>query len=640
MAAPSGITQDAVHSNQASSISEDFLRMRQQAYQALAPLFSSAILCSAAGPNPALRTSSTADSQSRAGQQGALRTRLYRDSLSWHESISAQLDSLIFGRDVLELAQFLDGEDGDETKKMKEFFADCTSALGRGSTSLHTVMPDLVRVALRRTVQPCEKVKAVYGIWMVASMAVCRVTAIPEFQDYGIAEISFLRLLKKTSHLILGVPQKLSVLFEHLEKREEVFTEKGVLFLTWLDKDRGDWTLRKVSQLPFGVLHNACIGVGERRHDEIESTPITKARYHIESFSASILRMMVVILAVIQTIYILTKTAGDLPRARERYYSTTSALKKWEADNVYLDDGKWRGDEAETDVNIYGMGSLCNESERDMLGTYANQGLVLYADYEKIRRRGVGNAGRLIRLYTPASAKTHLVGLSARDARTRLGYIRYVGDGGRVSSSALSLIVVWLYIILAVTISVLASTLNWADRENILERVSDGVWVVTSLLISVFGLVKLTSEDPNAIRHALTGYKVLLKPRDVYEYLCLPNFCDKANWEHVLKGVVAMYPNALEWMSSHETCYASVEPIGNMRLAGGLRVQTAVGFGLLPSKQGVINALLNKRFLVQETHTSSYLHIKRKEVSAQEVTTDDIITVVSDRKYGSSENEL
>lgn len=42
-----------------------------------------------------------------------------------------------------------------------------------------------------------------------------------------------------------------------------------------------------------------------------------------------------------------------------------------------------------------------------------------------------------------------------------------------------------------------------------------------TLLVSVFGLLKLTSEDENAIRNALSGYKILKTPSQIKTYLGL-----------------------------------------------------------------------------------------------------------------------
>ena len=65
------------------------------------------------------------------------------------------------------------------------------------------------------------------------------------------------------------------------------------------------------------------------------------------------------------------------------------------------------------------------------------------------------------------------------------------------------------WVIVACIISVLVGALNLVKRNNAFERFMDSVSTATLLLVSVFGLIKLTSEDDNAIRNTLLGHKIL-----------------------------------------------------------------------------------------------------------------------------------
>lgn len=68
-------------------------------------------------------------------------------------------------------------------------------------------------------------------------------------------------------------------------------------------------------------------------------------------------------------------------------------------------------------------------------------------------------------------------------------------------------------------ISFCAPCFNWSVREYISERVMDGVQIATTKCIGVFVLVKLTSEDNNAIRNTLLGIRILSKPEQFVFYL-------------------------------------------------------------------------------------------------------------------------
>ena len=77
----------------------------------------------------------------------------------------------------------------------------------------------------------------------------------------------------------------------------------------------------------------------------------------------------------------------------------------------------------------------------------------------------------------------------------------------------------WVYVIIALLFSVSVAVGNWARRDNLYERIVDAIEACVTLLVSAFGLVKLTSEDQNAIRNALLGKKVLQKTSEVQRYL-------------------------------------------------------------------------------------------------------------------------
>lgn len=63
----------------------------------------------------------------------------------------------------------------------------------------------------------------------------------------------------------------------------------------------------------------------------------------------------------------------------------------------------------------------------------------------------------------------------------------------------------WIYIETVITIATLCASYNWPGRDNNFDRAKDAFDIATLFLISVFGLIKLTSEDPNALKSLAVG---------------------------------------------------------------------------------------------------------------------------------------
>lgn len=201
---------------------------------------------------------------------------------------------------------------------------------------------------------------------------------------------------------------------------------------------------------------------------------------------------------------------------------------------------------------------------------------------------------------------------------TRMACIKHTSGGGVVSAQAIVMVYAWLYVAMVISLSVLVYVRNWGGRENVMERISDVIWVVTTLLISAFGLVKLTSEDPHAIRNSLRGRRGLMNARQVYEYLEMPVLDYGVSWKDALKGMAAAWPGKMEWLSSEETCFCDGDRIGDIRLPGGLPVRTLPGYVGLPGVGGMINIVLGKYRKSEEKQGTGWLHVK-EEVEKLEV---------------------
>lgn len=106
------------------------------------------------------------------------------------------------------------------------------------------------------------------------------------------------------------------------------------------------------------------------------------------------------------------------------------------------------------------------------------------------------------------------------------------------------------------------------------ERLGDGVQVITVLLVTVFGLVKLTSEDDNAIRNVILGRKILRNSSDVSRYL-------KAEWKDIYLALVTT-EEEIPWLEDHNIGYSKARATGNIRTPGMPTVGDLVKVGIVP----------------------------------------------------------
>ena len=490
-----------------------------------------------------------------------------------------------------------------------------------------------------------EKVEAVYFSTLFLCTVICRADCVLDYRSYDVQRMKLLMAFENTCSLIEDLPKRLSLLLEHCIQREKVFNSLGFRLLSYREteprsKGKAGWRLVKRTNVPFGMTHIACHAAKRKKRRDVSGRTATKARVFVEFISILILTMLNPIFAALQVLYVFLLSAGSWWRARERWISASRSFEDWMEESVLIGSTKkfsahffgsgaslsrWlpgKTKEQTRDTNV----DRClddirkdeewpfDDEQKSFLCDYTDQGVVIYYSLK--------DENQLMRLYTPNCLKTHLIGPAAKDAMNRVSKIRYHPDGGLVSSSATSLLAAWLYISFTLFLSVLASVQNWGGRDNALERVSDGIWIATSLLISVFGLLKLTSENPNAIRHAITGKKVLQSSEDVYDYLSLPLLHPDVSQDQILKGVLSMYPGVLSWLGTNETCFTQAEPSGNMRIDGGLDESVAVGFGLLRARNGVLYVGSTRRYAYTAQNNLRW-HITRQDVNFR---IEDIIT--------------
>ncbi|KAI0559278.1 peptidoglycan-binding protein [Gracilaria domingensis] len=193
-----------------------------------------------------------------------------------------------------------------------------------------------------------------------------------------------------------------------------------------------------------------------------------------------------------------------------------------------------------------------------------------------------------------------------RHAQFKIGQIGYHVEGGRVRLHPVKTFLWQSYVICSAIGSVLVGIINPAKRENWYERLFDGVQTLTFLWVGVFGLLKLTNEDQNIIRHTIFGEKIIREEEDVRTAVGDINTCKLA--------LINCAQTSLSWLSAEDLRFANPKCTGSVRIFGGLVASDAIKEGLLITENVAIYLKLGKGFRVSNGHID-----KRKELTAEEL---------------------
>lgn len=82
-------------------------------------------------------------------------------------------------------------------------------------------------------------------------------------------------------------------------------------------------------------------------------------------------------------------------------------------------------------------------------------------------------------------------------------------------------LIAWSYLFIATTFALVVGFANLGNRSSIYLRIIDTIQALTTCLVSVFGIIKLTGEDKQVIRNALLGKRRILRSDDLARYLRL-----------------------------------------------------------------------------------------------------------------------
>lgn len=184
--------------------------------------------------------------------------------------------------------------------------------------------------------------------------------------------------------------------------------------------------------------------------------------------------------------------------------------------------------------------------------------------------------------------------------------IRQHQDGGLVRRPLWCQLLAIGWIIASVALSIAVGAANWGNRSNLFERLTDTASTATLLLVSVFGLIKLASEDDNAIRNTLFGYKILRDVREVKRY-----FQRRAGG--VSFGLALVAANQpLHWLAEGNTCYLQHPGLGSIVFTDGVSSDEMVALGMLFGAKVMLDYRLGRAMWNTSDATDSRVHMERK----------------------------
>ena len=120
-----------------------------------------------------------------------------------------------------------------------------------------------------------------------------------------------------------------------------------------------------------------------------------------------------------------------------------------------------------------------------------------------------------------------------------------------------------LYVGVVVAASVAVGIINLANRDNVFERVADGVQFATVFLFTVFGLFKLSSDDPSVIRDTFLGFCVVRTAANIVR-VC------KFESETELKKLLAVATTRQGWLDEQGSCYVVAGTWKGITLSAGI----------------------------------------------------------------------
>ncbi|PXF49158.1 hypothetical protein BWQ96_01107 [Gracilariopsis chorda] len=166
-----------------------------------------------------------------------------------------------------------------------------------------------------------------------------------------------------------------------------------------------------------------------------------------------------------------------------------------------------------------------------------------------------------------------------RIAETKNGFIR----GQRRNR-----LLVWLarlYLVVTAALSIFVAAENVGNRDNLFERITDGLATVTACWFTMLGLRKVQSDDEKIIRHMVLGIIPIQHADELVSYLQTD--------AETLKVALSRNVQDYAWLSPNQCCFVKGKAIGNLEVLGGLDAFSCDRAGLLEVDKGVVYDVVN-----------------------------------------------
>lgn len=178
--------------------------------------------------------------------------------------------------------------------------------------------------------------------------------------------------------------------------------------------------------------------------------------------------------------------------------------------------------------------------------------------------------------------------------KSSLENLKSVGGQFYVSNMKVRMYISWVYILIVISSAFTCSYLNLNRRSEIFDRLKDFVEIIGFFFLTVFGLIKLTTEDPNALKNLLIGRKFVKTLKEVSKYI--------GPSHESLQKYVSVSRERHFWLSRHGCCYGR-NVIDNSGVIGGeAHVSTlkSCGFFLL---EGICIVPFRQRRVVENSYS-------------------------------------
>lgn len=142
---------------------------------------------------------------------------------------------------------------------------------------------------------------------------------------------------------------------------------------------------------------------------------------------------------------------------------------------------------------------------------------------------------------------------------------------------------------------------NATGKDNTLERMLDSFSILTLLLVSIFGLVKLTSEDPSIIRNTLLDRRLIKTAKAIVKH-----YDKRSSGKRSIYQAILASTKEIRWLHESRACYCRTKPTGKLVMTGNLPVREAWDVGLIVNDSIAMDFRLQRNYISDVTADQEY----------------------------------